>query len=569
MTSSKIELPGEVKSDPAALMASLQLMPSPVPDLEIKYTKIFINNEWQTSVSSKTFPVYNPSNGEKICHVQEAEKADTDKAVQAARLAFTLGSVWRRMDASERGRLLDKLADLVERDRTILATLESVNGGKPFLQAFYVDLQGVIKTLRYFAGWADKIHGMTIPVDGDYFTFTKHEPIGVCGQIIPWNFPLLMMAWKIAPALCCGNTVVIKPAEQTPLSSLYMGALIKEWNFPLLMMAWKIAPALCCGNTVVIKPAEQTPLSSLYMGALIKEAGFPPGVVNILPGYGPTAGAAIAFHMGIDKVAFTGSTEHVLHSAIKSSLTPRFCVVPNWFSTAVNTGPSNNTLPCVSLFPVDYAVEQAHQGVFFNQGQCCTAGSRVFVEESIYDEFVRKSVERAKRRIVGNPFDPTTEQGPQIDKEQYSKILALIQSGISEGAKLECGGKALGRKGFYIEPTVFSNVKDEMRIAKEEIFGPVQQILKFKTMDEAIERANSTEYGLVAAVFTRDINKAMTVSAAMHAGTVWINCYNALNVQSPFGGFKMSGNGREMGEYGLREYSEVKTITMKIHQKNS
>ncbi|KAK6475158.1 retinal dehydrogenase 2-like [Huso huso] len=518
MTSSKIELPGEVKSDPAALMASLQLMPSPVPDLEIKYTKIFINNEWQTSVSGKTFPVYNPSNGEKICHVQEAEKADTDKAVQAARLAFTLGSVWRRMDASERGRLLDKLADLVERDRTILATLESVNGGKPFLQAFYVDLQGVIKTLRYFAGWADKIHGMTIPVDGDYFTFTKHEPIGVCGQIIPWNFPLLMMAWKIAPALCCGNTVVIKPAEQTPLSSLYMGALIKE-------------------------------------------AGFPPGVVNILPGYGPTAGAAIAFHMGIDKVAFTGSTEvgKLIQEAAGRSNLKRV--------TLELGGKSPNII--FADADLDYAVEQAHQGVFFNQGQCCTAGSRVFVEESIYDEFVRKSVERAKRRIVGNPFDPTTEQGPQIDKEQYSKILALIQSGISEGAKLECGGKALGRKGFYIEPTVFSNVKDEMRIAKEEIFGPVQQILKFKTMDEAIERANSTEYGLVAAVFTRDINKAMTVSAAMHAGTVWINCYNALNVQSPFGGFKMSGNGREMGEYGLREYSEVKTITMKIHQKNS
>ncbi|XP_041075279.1 retinal dehydrogenase 2-like [Polyodon spathula] len=518
MTSSKIELPGEVKSDPAALMASLQLMPSPIPDLEIKYTKIFINNEWQTSVSGKTFPVYNPSNGEKICHVQEAEKADTDKAVQAARLAFTLGSVWRRMDASERGRLLDKLADLVERDRTILATLESVNGGKPFLQAFYVDLQGVIKTLRYFAGWADKIHGMTIPVDGDYFTFTKHEPIGVCGQIIPWNFPLLMMAWKFAPALCCGNTVVIKPAEQTPLSSLYMGALIKE-------------------------------------------AGFPPGVVNILPGYGPTAGAAIAFHMGIDKVAFTGSTKigKLIQEAAGRSNLKRV--------TLELGGKSPNII--FADADLDYAVEQAHQGVFFNQGQCCTAGSRVFVEESIYDEFVRKSVERARRRIVGNPFDPTTEQGPQINKEQYSKILALIQSGISEGAKLECGGKALGRKGFYIEPTVFSNVKDEMRIAKEEIFGPVQQILKFKTMDEAIERANNTEYGLVAAVFTKDINKAMTVSAAMQAGTVWVNCYNALNVQSPFGGFKMSGNGREMGEYGLREYSEVKTITMKIHQKNS
>ncbi|KAI5936837.1 Retinal dehydrogenase 2 [Manis javanica] len=518
MTSSKIEMPGEVKADPAALMASLHLLPSPTPNLEIKYTKIFINNEWQNSESGRVLPVYNPATGEQVCEVQEADKADIDKAVQAARLAFSLGSVWRRMDASERGHLLDKLADLVERDRAILATMESLNGGKPFLQAFYVDLQGVIKTLRYYAGWADKIHGMTIPVDGDYFTFTRHEPIGVCGQIIPWNFPLLMFAWKIAPALCCGNTVVIKPAEQTPLSALYMGALIKE-------------------------------------------AGFPPGVINILPGYGPTAGAAIASHIGIDKIAFTGSTEvgKLIQEAAGKSNLKRV--------TLELGGKSPNII--FADADLDYAVEQAHQGVFFNQGQCCTAGSRIFVEEPIYEEFVRRSVERAKRRIVGSPLDPTTEQGPQIDKKQYNKILELVQSGVAEGAKLECGGKGLGRKGFFIEPTVFSNVTDDMRIAKEEIFGPVQEILRFKTMDEVIERANNSDFGLVAAVFTNDINKALTVSSAMQAGTVWINCYNALNAQSPFGGFKMSGNGREMGEFGLREYSEVKTVTVKIPQKNS
>ncbi|XP_072726281.1 retinal dehydrogenase 2 isoform X2 [Ciconia boyciana] len=480
MTSSKIEMPGEVKADPAALMASLHLLPSPTLNLEIKYTKIFINNEWQNSESGRIFPVYNPATGEQICEIQEADKVDTDKAVRAARLAFSLGSVWRRMDASERGHLLDKLADLVERDRAILATMESLNSGKPFLQAFYVDLQGVIKTLRYYAGWADKIHGMTIPVDGDYFTFTRHEPIGVCGQIIPWNFPLLMFAWKIAPALCCGNTVVIKPAEQTPLSALYMGALIKE------------------------------------VGKLIQEAA---GRSNL---------KRVTLELG-------GKSPNII------------------FADA----------------DLDYAVEQAHQGVFFNQGQCCTAGSRIYVEESIYEEFVRRSVERAKRRVVGSPFDPTTEQGPQIDKKQYNKILELIQSGITEGAKLECGGKGLGRKGFFIEPTVFSNVTDNMRIAKEEIFGPVQEILRFKTMDEVIERANNSDFGLVAAVFTNDINKALTVSSAMQAGTVWINCYNALNAQSPFGGFKMSGNGREMGECGLREYSEVKTVTIKIPQKNS
>uniref|UniRef100_A0A8C8EUH8 Aldehyde dehydrogenase domain-containing protein n=1 Tax=Oncorhynchus tshawytscha TaxID=74940 RepID=A0A8C8EUH8_ONCTS len=482
MTSSKIELPGEVKTDAdaAALMASLQLMPSPVPNAEIKYTKIFINNEWQDSVSGKTFPVYNPASGEQICEVQEAEKADVDKAVQAARLAFTLGSVWRRMDASERGRLLAKLADLVERDSAYLATIESMDSGKPFLPTLFVDLQGTIKTLRYYAGYADKIHGTSIPMDGDYLTFTRHEPIGVCGQIIPWNFPLMMTAWKLGPALACGNTVVLKPAQQTPLTCLYIGSLVKE------------------------------------VGKLIQEAA---GKSNL---------KRVTLELG-------GKNPNII------------------FADA----------------DLDLAVEQAHQGVFFNAGQCCTAGSRIFVEEPIYEEFVRRSVERAKRRTVGSPFDPTTEQGPQISQEQQSRVLEFIRSGISEGARLECGGKALGLKGFFIEPTVFSNVKDDMRIAKEEIFGPVQQIMKFKTIDEVIERANNTEYGLVAAVFTSDITKAMTISTAMQAGTVWINCFNALSTQCPFGGYKMSGNGRELGDCGLKEYSEVKTITIKISAKNS
>uniref|UniRef100_A0A674EYM8 Aldehyde dehydrogenase 1 family, member A2 n=1 Tax=Salmo trutta TaxID=8032 RepID=A0A674EYM8_SALTR len=479
---------------------------------------IFINNEWQDSVSGKTFPVYNPASGEQICEVQEAEKADVDKAVQAARLAFTLGSVWRRMDASERGRLLAKLADLVERDSAYLATIESMDSGKPFLPTLFVDLQGTIKTLRYYAGYADKIHGTSIPMDGDYLTFTRHEPIGVCGQIIPWNFPLMMTAWKLGPALACGNTVVLKPAQQTPLTCLYIGSLVKE-------------------------------------------AGFPPGVINILPGFGPTAGAAIASHMGIDKVAFTGSTEVgklIQEAAGKSNLK----------RVTLELGGKNPNIIFADA-DLDLAVEQAHQGVFFNAGQCCTAGSRIFVEEPIYEEFVRRSVERAKRRTVGSPFDPTTEQGPQISQEQQSRVLEFIRSGISEGARLECGGKALGLKGFFIEPTVFSNVKDDMRIAKEEIFGPVQQIMKFKTIDEVIERANNTEYGLVAAVFTSDITKAMTISTAMQAGTVWINCFNALSTQCPFGGYKMSGNGRELGDCGLKEYSEVKTITIKISAKNS
>ncbi|KAI9528440.1 Aldehyde dehydrogenase [Dissostichus eleginoides] len=518
MTSSKIEIPGEVKSDPAALMASLHLMPSPVPNPEIKYTKIFINNEWHNSVSGKVFPAYNPATGEQICEVQEADKADVDKAVQAARLASSLGSVWRRMDASERGRLLAKLADLVERDSVYLATIESLNSGKPFLPTLFVDLQGTIKTLRYYAGYADKIHGTSIPMDGEYISFTRYEPIGVCGQIIPWNFPLMMTAWKLGPAIACGNTVVLKPAEQTPLTCLYMAALVKE-------------------------------------------AGFPPGVINILPGFGPTAGAAISSHMGIDKVAFTGSTKVgklIQEAAGKSNLK----------KVTLELGGKNPNIIFADA-DLDLAVEEAHQGVFFNAGQCCTAGSRIYVEEPIYDEFVRRSVERAKRRTVGSPFDPTTEQGPQISREQQNRVLEFIQSGISEGAKMECGGKALGVKGFFIEPTVFSNVRDDMRIAREEIFGPVQQIMKFKTIEEVIERANNTEYGLVAAVFTSNINKAMTISTAMQAGTVWINCFNALSTQCPFGGYKMSGNGRELGESGLKEYSELKTITMKMVSKNS
>ncbi|KAG9486775.1 hypothetical protein GDO78_006914 [Eleutherodactylus coqui] len=405
-------------------------VPTPLSNLEIKYTKIFINNEWHNSVSGKKFPVINPATGEKICEVEEGDKADIDKAVKAAREAFQLGSPWRRMDASERGKLLNKLADLMERDVLILATLECIDAGKAFTASYFADMPGAVKSLRYCAGWADKNHGRTVPMDGDFFTFTRHEPVGVCGQIIPWNFPLVMFSWKLAPALCCGNTIVVKPAEQTPLTALYMGSLIKE-------------------------------------------AGFPPGVVNIVPGFGPTAGAAISHHMDIDKVAFTGSTQ------------------------------------------------TAHHALFYHQGQCCIAASRLFVEEPIYEEFVRRSVERAKKRVLGDTLAPTTEQGPQIDKEQYDRILGLIESGKKEGAKLECGGGPWGNKGFYIQPTVFSNVKDDMRIAKEEIFGPVQQILKFKTVDEVIKRANNTTYGLAAGVFTKDLDKAMTLSTALQAGTVW------------------------------------------------
>ncbi|KAM4049415.1 aldehyde dehydrogenase 1A1 isoform 2-T3 [Anomaloglossus baeobatrachus] len=482
------------------------------------YKVIFINNEWHNSVSGKKFPVFNPATGEKICEIEEGDKEDVDKAVKAAREAFQFGSPWRRMDASQRGKILNKLADLIERDNLILSTMESIDAGKAFTSSYFGDIPGAVKSLRYCAGWADKNHGRTIPMDGDFFTFTRHEPVGVCGQIIPWNFPLVMFAWKIAPALCCGNTVVIKPAEQTPLTALYMGSLIKE-------------------------------------------AGIPPGVVNIVPGYGPTAGSAISHHMDIDKVAFTGSTEvgKLIKEAAGKSNLKRVTLELGGKSPVIIFADAD----------LDNAIECAHQGLFYHQGQCCIAGSRIFVEESIYEEFVKKSVEKAKKRVLGDPLSPSTQQGPQIDQEQYDRILSLIESGKKEGAKLECGGGPWGNKGFYIQPTVFSDVKDDMRIAKEEIFGPVQQIMKFKNVEDVIKRANNTTYGLAAGVFTKDLNKAMTISAALQAGTVWINCYSAMSPQCPFGGFKMSGNGREMGEYGLHAYTEVKTITMKIPQKNS
>uniref|UniRef100_A0AAR2M5N6 Aldehyde dehydrogenase 1 family, member A3 n=1 Tax=Pygocentrus nattereri TaxID=42514 RepID=A0AAR2M5N6_PYGNA len=439
--------------------------------------QLFINNEWQSSVNGKTFPTFNPATGEKICDVEEADKADVDKAVEAAKAAINRGSPWRRMDVSSRGRLLHRLAELLERDRIVLATMESMDSGKPFLQSFFIDLDGSIKTLRYYAGWADKIHGKTLPVDDNFMCFTKHEPVGVCGAIIPWNFPLLMFVWKIAPALCCGNTVVIKPAEQTPLTALHVGALIKE------------------------------------VGQLIKEA------------------------------------------AAKSNLK----------RVTLELGGKN---PCIVFADSDLqlAVQEAQKGAFYNQGQCCTAASRVFVEESVYDEFVRLSVESAKKIVAGDPMDPQTSHGPQIDQQQFEKILEMVESGKKEGAKLECGGCSVQDKGLFIQPTIFSDVKDHMRLAKEEIFGPVQCILKFKSQEEVIERANNTHYGLAAAVFTRSVERAVSVSSALEAGTVWVNCYNALHAQAPFGGYKMSGNGRELGEYALAEYTEVKTVTIKLNE---
>ncbi len=494
-------------------MATVVTEPQTPTQAPIKQTKILIDNHWLDSVSGKTFETANPATGEVLAKVAEADAADVDLAVKAARRAFHSKAPWRKMSASERGKLLNRLADLIEKNADELATLESLDNGKPRHVARAADLPLTIACYRYYAGWADKIQGKTIPISGDYFCYTRHEPVGVVGQIIPWNFPLLMQAWKLGPALACGNTVVLKVAEQTPLTALRIGELILE-------------------------------------------AGFPPGVVNILPGYGPTAGAAIARHMDVDKVAFTGSTE-VGHLIMKAAAETNLKRV-----TLELGGKSPNIVFADS--DLDQAVEGSHFALFFNQGQCCCAGSRVFVEEKIYDEFVQRSTERAKRRTVGDPLDKKTEQGPQVDNDQFAKVMGYVQSGKDEGAKLMCGGERVGDRGYFVAPTVFADVRDEMKIAQEEIFGPVMSILKFKDMDELVDRANKTMYGLAAAVWTRDISKAHHIANNVRAGTVWVNCFDVFDAAAPFGGFKQSGIGRELGEYGLQQYSEIKTVTVKL-----
>ena len=492
-------------------------MPSTLPSpsgiaVNVSATKLLINNRWVPSQSGQTFATINPTTGEEICQVAAADFADVDKAVHAARDAFERGP-WRKMPASERGKLLYRLADLVEQHGDELARLESLDNGKPLSVAKRVDVAKAVACYRYFAGWADKVQGKTIPIDGDFFCYTRHEPVGVVGQIIPWNYPMLMQAWKLAPALATGNTVVLKPAEQTPLSALRVGELILD-------------------------------------------AGFPEGVVNIVPGFGPTAGAAIARHMDVDKVAFTGSTEVgrlILESAAKSNLKR---------VTLELGGKSPNIIFADS--ELDEAVEGAHNGLFANQGQVCSAGSRVFVEDEIYDQFVEKSIERARKRVVGDPIDPTTEQGPQVDQDQFDRVMGYIDSGRQEGARMACGGERVGNRGYFVQPTVFVDVQDEMRIAKEEIFGPVMSIIRFRDMADVVARANRTIYGLAAGVWTRDIKKAHAIANSVRAGTVWVNCYNILDTRAPFGGFKQSGAGRELGEYGLQQYTEVKTVTMRL-----
>ncbi len=480
-------------------------------DIKIGPTRLLINGEWQDAASGKTFETINPATEQVIARVAEADQPDADRAVAAARRAFD--GPWRKMSGSERGRLLYKLADLLEAHRQDLAALETLDNGKPYNDALNVDLPLTIACYRYYAGWADKIQGKTIPINGPYFCYTRHEPVGVCAQIIPWNFPLLMQAWKFGPALAAGNTVVLKVAEQTPLTALRVGALAME-------------------------------------------AGFPPGVINILTGFGPTAGGALARHMDVDKVAFTGSTE-VGHEILKAAAESNLKRV-----TLELGGKSPNIV--FADTDLEPAVEGAFFGLFFNQGQCCCAGSRLFVEDKIHDEFVDQVVARTKKQRVGDPFAPDTTQGPQVDRTQFDKVMAYIAAGRKDGAKLRVGGGRVGQQGYFIEPTVFSDVRDDMQIARDEIFGPVLSVMRFRTIDEVVQRANATRYGLAAAVWTRDITKAHAVANGVRAGTVWVNCYDVFDAAAPFGGFKESGIGRELGEYGLNNYTEVKTVTIRI-----
>jgi aldehyde dehydrogenase (NAD+) len=476
----------------------------------VKLTKLLIDNQWVDPVDGGSFDTYNPATGEVLAKVAAASVKDVDKAVRSARRALESGP-WATMDAAERGRLMFKLADLVERDAKDLAALESLNSGKTINDS-QGDMQGVVNTLRYYAGWADKVEGRTVPVRGNFLSYTLRQPVGVVGQIIPWNFPLLMLAWK--------------------------------WG-----------PALACGNTIVMKPAEQTPLTALRLGELAMEAGFPAGVINLINGMGETTGAAMVVHPDIDKIAFTGhvDTAKIIQKAAADTLKR---------VTFELGGKSPNVI--FADADMEQAVAGAFHAIFFHGGQCCTAGSRLFVEDKVRQEFVERLAEKSKERKLGDPLDPKTEQGPQVSQEQMDKILGYVKLGEKEGAALLTGGRRFGNKGFFVEPTVFDNVKDGMAIAKDEIFGPVVSILPFKSVEEVTTRANNTHYGLAAAVWTKDIDKAHLFARQVKAGTVWVNCYHVVDTTTPFGGFKMSGQGRENGEAALEHYTELKTVTVKL-----
>jgi aldehyde dehydrogenase (NAD+) len=481
--------------------------------VDIKPGRLLIDGQWVDG--SKTFETINPATEEVLTQVVEASASDVDTAVAAARRAFEdRNGPWRKLSASQRGGLLWKLADLVEKNIDELAELETLDNGKPIFESRYVDMPMVVDVLRYYAGLATKIHGETVNTFETAFTYTLREPVGVVGLIVPWNFPLLLASWKLGPALACGNTLVLKPAEQTPLTALKLGELAME-------------------------------------------VGFPAGVINILTG-GPETGKAIVANPGIDKIAFTGSTavgKEIMRGA--AGTLKRV--------TLELGGKSPNIV--FSDADIDGAVKGAINGIFYGKGEVCNAGSRLFLESKLKDEFTEKLVARASKMRPADPLDPKTRLGAIVSQDQMKTVLGYIDAGKNGGAKLVAGGNRVsvnGDKGYFIEPTIFGDVKNDMKIAQEEIFGPVLSVLNFDDIDEVIERANNNPYGLAAAVWTRDVKKAHMVSRRLKAGTVWINTYGLMDAALPFGGYKSSGFGRELGAHAMEHYTELKTVWLNM-----
>jgi aldehyde dehydrogenase (NAD+) len=470
-------------------------------------TRLFINGRFVDALGGNTFPTFNPATEELLATVAEGRAEDIDAAVAAARAALDHDD-WALLRARDRGRLLYRVAELIDANCEELAQLESLDNGKPIRETSTVDIPQAAEVFAYYAGWADKLAGSTLPVDAAHSVATVREPMGVCGQIIPWNFPLLMAAWKLAPALACGNTCVLKPAEQTPLTALRLAELMIE-------------------------------------------AGLPAGVVNIVPGFGPTAGAAIAAHADIDKVAFTGSTEvgRLVEKAASGNLK----------RVSLELGGKSPNIVFADA-DLDAAIDGALSAVFFNQGEVCCAGTRLLVEDSIYDRFLEALVAKAKAIVVGDPLDPATDMGAQVSEEQLAKIAHFVDEGRRGGVRMLCGGKRLGEQGWFFEPTIFADVPVDHCLATDEIFGPVLSVFRFSSFDEALTMANDTPYGLAAAVWSKDGAKAARAARALKAGTVWVNCFGVLDPSVPFGGYKQSGFGRELGEGALELYTQTKSI---------
>ncbi len=480
----------------------------------VEQKRLFINNEWRASSSGKTMEVVNPATEEVIAEVPSADASDVDAAASAARAA--LSGPWGAMSARERGRLVGRIADRLMERADEIARMETLHNGKPISESRHIEIPAAAECFEYYAGWADKVTGETIPVKGNYLTYTLREPVGVVAAIVPWNFPLLLTAWKVAPALACGNTVIVKPASQTPLTALALGEIAAE-------------------------------------------VGLPPGVLNVITGPGSTIGRALVEHPGIDKIAFTGDTS--TGKAIMKGAAGTLKKI-----TLELGGKSPNiVLPDADI---DAAIRGATIGIFYGKGEVCAAGSRLLVDKSIKDEFVDKLAARAKKMAPGDPLDPKTRFGAISSKKQLETVLRYIDSGKREGASLVAGGSRadIGTgKGYFVQPTVFADVTPEMTISREEIFGPVLATIDFADLDEAIARANDTPYGLAAGIWTRDIKKAHYIARRLQAGTVWINTYNVYDTAAPFGGYKQSGFGREMSAHALEHYTQVKTVWVDLN----